>query len=178
MAFNAIQSSEVPAFNIVNERIKAVSSEISISDTAYDLDRLLYCVRLLGPSGRDADLHLSREFLDDLRDNQHGPNHRYTIELTAQLNARVLETIETFGLVSFGEESLKFLLLKFVAEEQQNGRTANKYNTVGKSGQGNFERWIKTDLLPDEKQTLIWAWNELARLRFIAPTGFSYLRAG
>ncbi len=171
MAFKSIQLSELPAFNIVDERVKAVSSEISISDTAYDSDGELYCLRLLGPSGRHADLHLSREFLDDLRDNPVGRSGKYTIELTATLNAKLLETIEASGLISFGEESLKFLLLRFVAEEQNNGRTANKYNTVGRGVRGDFERWIKTDLIPDEKETLIWAWNELIRLRFIAPTG-------
>jgi hypothetical protein len=171
MAFQAIESSKVPAFNIVDERLKAVSSEISISETAYDFDRRVYCLRLLGPSGRCADLYLSRQFLEDLRDNPVGPSGKYTIELTAKLNAQLLETIEAAGLISFGEEALKFLLLKFLAEEQKNGRSVYKYNAVGKRVQGDLERWLKTDLLPDEKQTLIWAWDELMRLRLIAPTG-------
>jgi hypothetical protein len=87
------------------------------------------------------------------------------------VNSQVLETIETAGLISFGEEPLKFLLLKFVAEEQKNGRTVYKYNAIGKGVQGDFERWLKTDLVPEEKQNLIWAWNEVVRLRLIAPTG-------
>ena len=69
MAFRAVQQSKVPAFDIADGRIKAVSAEISISETAYDFDRGLYCLRLLGPGGRHADLYLSREILEDLRDN-------------------------------------------------------------------------------------------------------------
>jgi len=66
VAFVSVRPSEVPAFDIVAERINAVSPEISISGTAYDSDCKLYCLRLLGPSSRNADLHLSREQLDDL----------------------------------------------------------------------------------------------------------------
>jgi hypothetical protein len=171
MAFKAIESSNVPAFDIVRERIQAVSSQISISETAYDFDRTLYCFRILGPSGRHADLHLPRELLDDLRDNPASPTGKYTIELTARLDAKLLEAIEAAGLISLSEEPLKFQLLKFVAEEQKNGRTPNKYNAVGKGVQGDFERWLRTDLAPEEKDSLIWAWGELIRLRLIAPVG-------
>lgn len=171
MAFKVVQPADVPAFAIVEERIKSVSSEISISETAYDFDRMVYCFRLVGPSGRDADLHLSRELLDDLRDNPVSPAGKYTIELTAKLDSRILETIEASGLISFSEESLKFLLLRFVAEEQKNRRTPGKYNTIGRGTPGDFERWLRTEITTDEKDSLIWAWNELMRLRLIAPTG-------
>lgn len=171
MAFRAIEPLEVPAFNIVDGRIKSVSPEISISETGYDSDRSLYCLRLLGPSGRNADLYLSRELLEDLRDNPVTPTGKYTIELTAKLDAKILETIEASGLISFGEEALKFLLLRFISEEQKNRRTPNKYNTIGKGAQGDFERWQKVDLTPDEKDSLIWTWDELIRLRLTASTG-------
>jgi len=171
MAFEVVRPSEVPAFDIVAGRINAVSPEISISDTAYDADRGLYCLRLLGPSGRNADLHLSREQLDDLADNPASPAGKYTMELMGNLDKALLEVIESSGMLSFGEEALKFSLLKFVAQEQRSGRQIHKYNTVGKTGQGNFERWLKVDLTSDERDSLIWAWNELVRLRLIAPTG-------
>jgi hypothetical protein len=171
VAFNAIRSSDVPAFTIVEERAKSISSDISILESGYDFDRELYCFRLTGPSGRQADVHFSREFLDDLKDNPSSPTGKYTLELTAKLDAKLLEAIEVSGLISFGEQSLKFLLLKFVSDEQKNGRSPQKYNAIGRGGQGDFERWLKRDLTADEKDSLIWTWDELMRLRLIAPTG-------
>jgi hypothetical protein len=116
MAFKTIQPSEVPAFGNVEERAKSISPDISISETGYDFDRGLYCFRVAGPGGRNADVHFSREFLDDLRDNPASPTGKYTLELTAKLDAKLLEAIEISGLISFGEESLKFLLLKFLSD--------------------------------------------------------------
>jgi hypothetical protein len=171
MAFKTIQPSEVPAFTIVAARAKSISSEVLISETGYDFDRELYSFRLAGPSGRHADVNFSREFLDDLRDNPASPTGKYTLELTAKLDSTLLEAIEVSGLISFGEEPLKFLLLKFVAEEQKNGRPLHKYNVIGKGAQGEFERWLGRDLALDEKDSLIWTWDELIRLRLIAPTG-------
>jgi len=171
MAFKAVQPSEVPAFTIVEARARAISSDISISETGFDIDRELYSFRLVGPSGRHADVHFSRELLDDLRDNPASPTGKYTLELTAKLDAKVLEAIEVAGLISFGEEPLKFLLLKFAFEEQKNSRPLHKYNVIGRGVQGEFERWLGRDLTLDEKDSLIWTWDELIRLRLIAPTG-------
>jgi hypothetical protein len=50
MTFKAIEPSRVPAINIVAERLNAISSNISISEAAFDFDRGLYCMRLLGPA--------------------------------------------------------------------------------------------------------------------------------
>lgn len=61
--------------------------------------------------------------------------------------------------------------MKFVSEEQKNGRSPNKYNVIGRGAQGDFERWLGRDLTPDEKDSLIWTWDELIRQRLIAPTG-------
>lgn len=117
MAFQPVRSSEVPAFAIAEARAKSISPEISVLETGYDTDRELYCLRLTGPNGRHADVHLSRELLDDLRDNPASPTGKYTLELTAKLDEGLLEAIEVSGLISFGEEPLKFLLLKYVSEE-------------------------------------------------------------
>jgi hypothetical protein len=171
MGFKVVESSGVPAFDIVRERIESVSPQISISVTAYDFDRTVYCFRLLGFSGRQADVHLSHELLDDLRDNPANPTGKYTIELTAKLDAKLREAIEASGLIALGEEPLMFHLLKFIAEEQKNGRNPNKYNVIGKGVRGDFERWLQIDLTPDEKDSLIWAWSELIRLRLTGPTG-------
>jgi hypothetical protein len=171
MPFETIKPSLVPAFQIVEARVKSISSEVFISETGYDCDRELYSFRIAGPSGRHADVNFSRELLDDLRDNPASPSGNYTMELTARLDAKLLEAIEVSGLISFGAEPLKFLLLKFVSEEQKNGRPLHKYNVIGRGSRGEFERWLRRDLSSDEKDSLIWTWDELIRLRLIAPTG-------
>jgi hypothetical protein len=171
LVFRTIQPSDVPAFTVVEARAKSISSEISVSEIGFDFDNEVYRLRFTGPNGRHADVDLSRELLDDLRDNPASPSGKYTLELTAELDAKLLEAIEVSGLISFGEESLKFLLLKFVSEERKNGRPLHKYNTIGRGAQGEFERWLGRDLTPDEKDSLIWTWDELIRLRLIAPTG-------
>jgi hypothetical protein len=43
--------------------------------------------------------------------------------------------------------------------------------TVGRNGPGDFERWLGITLTEDEKETLIWIWGDLLRLRLITPTG-------
>jgi hypothetical protein len=171
MSVNRVQPSQVPAYGIVETRAKSISPEISISETGYDFDRGLYCFRLAVPSGRNADVHFSQQFLDDLRDNPASPSGKYTLELTAKLDGKLLEAIEASGLISFGEQALKFLLLKFVSEEQKSIRPLHKYNVVGKDAEGQFEQWLGHSLTSDEKDSLIWTWDELIRLRLIAPTG-------
>jgi hypothetical protein len=171
MSFNAIDRANVPAFVIVEMRVKSISPDVSISAVAYSFDRGEYRFRLTGQNGREADVDLSRGSLDDLRDNPASPNSKYTFELMSALNAKVLETIESSGLISFADEALKFLLLQFVVNENNNGRTVNKYNAIGKGMRGQFEQLLRTDLSTEEKDTLIWAWDELMRLRLIARTG-------
>ena len=46
-----------------------------------------------------------------------------------------------------------------------------KYNTIGRDAAGDFERWLGITLIKDEKETLIWIWGDLIRLRLITPTG-------
>jgi hypothetical protein len=171
MAFRSYDRTKVPALDIVEARIVAISADLSIDDIAYDFDTGTYRLRLLAKNGRLADLDLSRELLEDLRDNPSGPKAKYTLELTSKLTAKILEAIEGAGLIAFGDEALKYLLLRFVVTEHKNSRTVHKYNAIGKDAPGQFEQWLKTDLLPDEKDTLIWSWGELMRLRLIAPRG-------
>jgi hypothetical protein len=42
---------------------------------------------------------------------------------------------------------------------------------VGRDGAGDFERWLRITLTSEEKETLIWIWGDLLRLRLITPTG-------
>jgi len=171
MAFRAHDPTQIPALDIIEARISAVSLDLSIGETAYDFDTGTYRLRLLAKNGRRADLDLSRELLEDLRDNPSGPKAKYTLELTSKLTARILEAIEGAGLIAFGDEALKYLLLSYVVTEHKNGRTVHKYNAIGKDSPGQFEQWLRADLLQEEKDTLIWAWGELMRLRLIAPRG-------
>lgn len=66
------------------------------------------------------------------------------------------------------EIKLGYLLLRFL---RLSTRSVNKFNVIGRSGKGEFEMWLEKDVLPDEKQTLIWMWDELKRARLINATG-------
>jgi hypothetical protein len=84
---------------------------------------------------------------------------------------QLLVQIENDGLIIYNESALKYLVLKFFYETCKTSH-ANKYNVIGRGeSAGNFEQWLKETLADDEKQTLIWVWDELRRQRLIAPTG-------
>jgi hypothetical protein len=61
--------------------------------------------------------------------------------------------------VSPDEIKLGYLLLKFLRQSARE-RPVNKFNVIGRSGRGEFEMWLQKDVLPHEKQTLIWVWDE------------------
>ena len=116
-------------------------------------------------------MRLSRELLDDIRDNRTSPGSRYTQELHAKLTDALREVIESNGLISFSEKALKYKLLQFIYNESKERQHVEKYNTIGRDASGDFERWLKITLTQDEKETLIWIWGDLLRLRLITPTG-------
>jgi len=60
---------------------------------------------------------LSRELVDDLRDNPSGATTKYTQALNDRLTVALLTAIERNGLVSYNESNLKFLLLRYINEE-------------------------------------------------------------
>src|ERR1700679_433861 len=101
MAFKGIAQDKVPAFQLVQSRIQAITSDVTTTDTGYDFDSATYRFVLKSNQGRSANLDLSREFLDDLRDNPSGPNSRYTFELTSKLNEKIREAVESSGLISY-----------------------------------------------------------------------------
>ena len=71
--------------------------------------------------------------------------------------------------VSPDEIKLGYLLLGFLRLSTRD-RSVNKFNVIGRSGRGEFEMWLEKDVLPHEKQTLIWVWDELKRARLINAT--------
>jgi diguanylate cyclase (GGDEF)-like protein len=71
--------------------------------------------------------------------------------------------------VSPDEITLGYRLLKFL--RLSNRDSVNKFNIIGRSGRGELEMWLQKDFLPNEKQTLIWVWDELKRARLISATG-------
>src|SRR6266851_5659029 len=170
MATEHIRVEEVPAITIIRARVSQFSEEISVEEAGQDFDSGDYFIRL-GSGDRDTVVRLSRELLDDIRDNPTAPTSKYSQALNDRLTVALLAAIEHDGLVSYSESNLKFLLLKFIYEETKNSRTVHKYNAIGRSGQGMFERSLRRALRSDEKETLIWAWDELRRLRLITPTG-------
>ena len=109
--------------------------------------------------------------MEDIRDNRTPPGSRYTQELHAKFSDRLREVIETQGLISFSETVLKYKLLQFLYAQRKTQLHVEKFNTIGRDGQGDFERWLGVNLSEDEKETMIWIWGDLIRLRLITPTG-------
>jgi len=170
MAFKAIPPAKIPAFEVVLKRLELLYPEVSISETARDFDTEAYCLRLIGPTNRTADLVLSRELLEDLRDNPPPKDSKYSTELLGRLDSLIQKSVETRGLISFSEDALRLLLLWFLNSEA-NGNAVNKWNIIGRGMKGRLEIWLKTEFLPNEKQSLMWAWKNLEDQRMIASTG-------
>jgi hypothetical protein len=170
MGKESIRVEDVPAIGVIRARLRQIDEEITVDEAGRDFDSGDYLIRLRSGE-REAIVRFSTELLDDLRDNPGLPTTKYSQGLNERLSIALLEEIERNDLVSYNESNLKFLLLKFVYEETKSSRPVHKYNTIGKTGQGTFEQWLRTTLRPDEKETLVWAWDELRRLRLITPTG-------
>lgn len=160
----------IPGIDPIKAKLAQIDEALGIEDVRYDTGRMTYTV-VLRLRGRTAEVTFSQEFLEDLRDNPSGPTSKYSQELDGKLTTTLLEVIERKGLIAYSEGTLKYLLLKYVYQATQSTPHVHKYNTIGKVGSGDFERWLGVSLSEDERQTLIWAWDELRRLRLIMPTG-------
>jgi len=171
MPFKPIPVDKLPAYESIQARLQAIDAGVDVGEVFYEFDKRHYRLMLTGANGRHGDVVFSGDFLDDVRDNPEGPRSKYSIDLATKLHAPLAEAIERNGLIAFGDDLLKYLLLQFIHSEQVKGRTVEKYNAIGKGIQGDFERWLRTELTTDEKDKLTWAWSELLRLRLIAPTG-------
>lgn len=165
-----IKVDDVPAIGIIRSKLKEIEPSITVEAAGSEFDTGDYAL-ILRLGERESQVRFSREFLDDLRDNPSGPRAKYSRELNERLRMTLLEGIERDGLLSYNESNLKFLLLKYICEETKQSRIVHKYNAIGRTGQGSFEQWLRKTLRPEEKETLIWAWDELRRLRLITPTG-------
>jgi hypothetical protein len=77
--------------------------------------------------------------------------------------------VQSNGLISFSEKALKYKLLQFIYKESKEREHVEKYTTIGKDAPGDFERSLRITLTKDEKETLIWIWGDLLRLRLITP---------
>ena len=165
-----ISVDDVPAIELIRTKLQQIDAGITLDRAGHDFDSGV-CTVMLKSGEREAAVTFSRGLLDDLRDNPSSPTTKYSRTLNERVTMALLETIERNGLVSYNESNLKFLLLKFISEETKQSRPLHKYNVIGKAGQGSFEQWLMKSLRPDEKETLIWAWDELRRLRLISPTG-------
>lgn len=170
MGAREIDLNEVPAMNIVQARLTVIDPGLSVAEAGHDFDRGTYTLVVTG-QGREGRVTFSRECLDDLRDNRTPPGSRYSQELQARLTNALREVIESNGLISFSERALKYKLLQFIQKETHERQHVEKYNTIGRDGAGDFERWLRTTLTAEEKETLVWIWGDLIRLRLITPTG-------
>jgi hypothetical protein len=170
MSASQIDLKDVPGINVIQARLASIDAGLTVSAAGYDFDDTSYVLSLSG-QGREGRVRLSRELLDDVRDNRTPPGSRYSQELHAKLTDALREVIESNGLISFSEKALKYKLLQFIYNESKERQHVEKYNTIGRDGTGDFERWLKITLTKDEKETLIWIWGDLLRLRLITPTG-------
>lgn len=170
MGAKEVDLTDVPAIGLIQARLTSIDPGLSISAAGYDLEAMTYTLVMQG-QGREGRARLSRELLEDIRDNKSSPSSRYTQELEAQLTDALRQVIEDKGLIAFSERALKYKLLRFIYEECKTKEHVEKYNTLGRDGQGDFERWLRIRLTREEKETLIWIWGDLIRLRLITPTG-------
>ena len=170
MSSRQIDLKEVPGIDVIRDRLASFDPGLSVSAAGYDFDRTIYVLELSG-QGREGRVRFSREFLDDVRDNRTPPGSRYSQELHAKLTDALREVIESNGLISFSEKALKYKLLQFIYKESKEREHVEKYNTIGRDAPGDFERWLRVTLTKEEKETLIWIWGDLLRLRLITPTG-------
>lgn len=68
------------------------------------------------------------------------------------------------------EIKLGYLLLEHLRVVTRD-RAVHKFNVIGKSTKGEFELWLRRDISPSERESLIWIWDELKRARLINATG-------
>jgi hypothetical protein len=170
MGAREINTKDIPGIDVVQARLTAIDPGLILERAGYDSDAMSYVLVLAG-RGREGRVTIRSELLDDIRDNRMPAGNRYTQELHAKLTDRLREVIESHGLISFSEKALKYKLLQFIYNECKTRMHVEKYNTIGRDGQGDFERWLRITLTEDEKETLIWIWGDLIRLRLITPTG-------
>jgi hypothetical protein len=166
MGSKQIDLKEVPGIEVIQARLASIDPGLSVSAAGYDFDRSQYVLELSG-QGREGRVRFSREFLDDVRDNKTPAGSRYSQELQAKLIDALREVIESNGLISFSEKALKYKLLHFIYKESKEREHVEKYNTIGRDAPGDFERWLRITLTKEEKETLIWIWGDLLRLRLI-----------
>jgi len=171
MGSKPIDSAEVPAYGIVVSRLKLQWPTVSISETGSDFDTDIYSFRLLGPAGTSEDVHLGVNLLNDLKDNPASAEGSYTRHLVGDLDLQIRDAVISSRVVPLNEEVLRFLLLQCAVASTKGGNAVNKWNAIGRGIQGDFERWLKTDLSAAEKASLNWAWDDLVRCRFLVATG-------
>jgi hypothetical protein len=100
MSTRQIDLKEVPGIEVIQARLASMDPGLSVSAAGYDFDRTSYVLSLSG-QGREGRVRLSRELLDDVRDNRTSPGTRYSQELHAKLTDALREVIESSGLISF-----------------------------------------------------------------------------
>jgi len=102
-----------------------------------------------------------------------GPNNNlvklFRLEITETGRQRA-DKNEPQEQMKSGEPELAYSLLQYLRIAARD-RAVHKFNVIGKSGKGEFEQWLGRELAQSEKQTVIWIWDELRRLRLMNVTG-------
>jgi len=113
-----IKTDDVPGIAVVLSKLQQIGGGIEVVAAGHNFDSGDYILRLKSGE-READVQLSRDLLDDLRDNPSGPTTKYSQLLNDRLTVALLEAIEQGGLLSYNESNLKFVLLKYIHEESK-----------------------------------------------------------
>jgi len=161
---------EIPAFNIIEDKIKEIAKEINIYHTVHIPNRMVYVFKLQNKSRR-CDVLFSREFLEDLNDFTGSKTSGYWKNMISELTLKLVEPIERNGLIPYSKEVLKKLIFDHVQQELQNREHINKFNLIGKPYQeGSLEHFLKVKFEDSERAEVGLAFDELKSQGVLIPT--------
>lgn len=162
---------EVPAYKIVEGKIKEINPVITIEQVVYVFDRMMYIFKLVNVSARKCDVLISREFLDDLNDFTGSKASGYWRNMISELTSKLLGPVEKNGLVPYSKEVFKKLIFEHVKQELQNREHINKFNLLGKPYQdGSLEYFLKVKFDDHERAQAGLAFDELKSQGVLIPT--------
>lgn len=161
---------KVPGYEVVNDKLKEINSDISIERVAYDSSRMAYKFHLVRVE-RKCGVVFSREFLDDLNDFTGSKKSEYWQKMESSLTVALLAPIEKHGLIPFTKEKLKELIFEHVKKALQGTQHINKFNLLGRPYQeGSLERFIGVKFTAEERAAAGSAFDELRSQGILIPT--------
>ncbi len=167
-----MKTSEVPACEIVEDKIKEINKEIIIGHADFGANSLIYKLRLIHlENSRQCEVEFRRAFLDDLRDYIGNKDSDYWKHMERTLTAALIAPIEKYGLIPFNKEKLKELIFEHVKKELERTQHINKFNLLGKPYQeGSLEHFLSVKFTEEERARAGIAFDELKSQEVLIPT--------